>query len=73
MELKISEANLYGWVRDECRRMEAAKGTSAEVLSEAERAELMRLRSKVQEKDLEFLGKVAAHFAQNPQRKNGLR
>ena len=75
MELKISEANLYGWVRDERRRMEAAKGTSAEVLSEAERAELIRLRRKVQEqeKDLEFLGKVAAYFAQTPQRKNGMR
>ncbi len=41
MELKISEANLYGWVRDERRRMEATKGTSAEVLSEAERAALL--------------------------------
>ena len=40
-ELSINEATLYSWVRDERRRIEAAKGTDTEPLSGAERAELL--------------------------------
>lgn len=74
-ELSINEASLYAWVRDERRRIEAAKGTGTEPLSGEERAELLRLRKQVaeQEKDLEFLGKAAAYFAKNPPSKSGLR
>jgi transposase len=74
-ERSINEANLYGWVRDERRRIEAAKGTDAEPLSGAERAELLALRKQVheQEKDLEFLGKAAAYFPKNPPKQSGLR
>jgi transposase len=74
-ELCINEATLYSWVRDERRRIEAAKGTDAEPLSGAERAELLRLRKQVHEqgKDLEFLGKAAAYFAKSQPNKSGLR
>jgi len=74
-ELSINEGTLYSWVRDERRRIEAAKGTDAEPLSGAERAELLRLRKQVQEqeKDLEFLGKAAAYFAKTPPNKSGSR
>lgn len=74
-ELSINSASLYAWVRDERRRMEAAKGTDNEPLSGAERAELLRLRKQVheQEKDLEFLGKAAAYFARTQPNKNGSR
>jgi transposase len=74
-ELSINEATLYAWVRDERRRIEAARGTDIEPLSGAERAELLRLRKQVyeQEKDLEFLGKAAAYFAKNQPNKSGLR
>jgi transposase len=74
-DLSINEATLYSWVRDERRRIEAAKGTNAEPLSGAERAELLALRKQVheQEKDLEFLGKAAAYFAKNQPNKSGLR
>jgi transposase len=67
-ELSIHAPSLYSWVRDERRRIEAAKGTGSEPLSGAERAELLRLRKQVQEqeKDLEFLGKAAAYFAKTP-------
>ena len=72
-ELAINEANLYAWVRDERRRIEAAKGSNDEPLSAKERAELIELRKKVedQEKDLAFLGKAAAYFVQNPPSKKG--
>ena len=74
-ELSINEVSLYAWVRDERRRIEAARGTDAEPLSAAERVELIRLRKQVheQEKDLEFLGKAAAYFATNPPKQNGSR
>jgi len=74
-ELSVNEGTLYSWVRDERRRIEAAKGTETEPLSGAERAELLRLRKQVheQEKDLEFLGKAAAYFAKNQPNKSGLR
>lgn len=72
-ELSVNEMTLGNWVRDERRRIEAAKGTANEPLNGAERAELERLRKRVaeQDKDLEFLGKVAAHFAANPPRRWG--
>lgn len=72
-ELSINEATLYAWVRDERRRIEAAKGTDLEPLSGAERAELLALRRQVreQEKDLEFLGKAAAYFAKIPPKSKG--
>ena len=41
-ELSINEATLSSWVRDERRRIDAAKGTDTEPLSGAERAELQR-------------------------------
>ena len=74
-DLSINEANLYSWVRDERRRLEAAKGTDTEPLTGAERAELLRLRKQVheQEKDLEFLGNAAAYFSKNQPNKSGLR
>ncbi len=43
-ELGINEMSLGNWVRDERRRIEAAKGTNVEPLSGVERVELMRLR-----------------------------
>jgi transposase len=74
-ELSINEASLYSWVRDERRRIEAARGTGIEPLTGAERAELLALRKQVheQEKDLEFLGKAAAYFAKGQPNKSGLR
>lgn len=74
-ELNVSEQSLGGWVRDERRRMEAAKGTEDEPLTPAERAELVRLRKQVaeQEKDLAFLGKAAAYFASNPPKRSDSR
>jgi transposase len=74
-DLSLNEATLYAWVRDERRRIDAAKGTGTEPLSGAERAELVRLRKQVheQEKDLEFLGKAAAYFARNQPNKSGSR
>jgi len=74
-DLSINEATLSSWVRDERRRIEAAKGTNTEPLSGAERAELLALRKQVheQEKDLEFLGKAAAYFAKIQPNKSGLR
>ena len=74
-EISVPETYLYKWVRDERRRLEALEGTSDEPLSPKERAELIRLRRQVaeQEKDLEFLGKVAAHFASKPPKASGSR
>ncbi|MBU6280580.1 MAG: transposase [Actinomycetales bacterium] len=74
-ELNVSEQSLGGWVRDERRRLEAAKGTEDEPLTPAERAELVRLRKQVaeQEKDLAFLGKAAAYFASNPPKRSDSR
>lgn len=63
------------WVRDERRRIEAARGTELEPLTGAERAELVRLRRQVAElaKDNEFLGKASAYFASMPARRNDSR
>ncbi len=45
--------------------MQAAKGSSLEPLSGAERAELIKLRKELveKEKDLAFLKKATAYFA----------
>jgi transposase len=69
-ELGVDEAPLGRWVRDERRRIDAAKGHQEEPLSGAERAELQRLRKQVseQEKDLTFLKKASAYFAANQQK-----
>lgn len=74
-ELSLNELTLGNWVRDERRRIEAAKGTGHEPLTPVERAELLRLRKQVAEaeKDIAFLGKAAAYFAQNPPKQNGSR
>jgi transposase-like protein len=74
-ELSVLENSLSKWVRDERRRLDAVAGTSDEPLSPAERAELIRLRRQVaeQEKDLAFLGKVAARFASGPIKQSDLR
>ena len=74
-ELNIGEQSLGAWVRDERRRLEAAKGTELEPLTGAERAELVRLRKHVVElqKDNEFLGKAAAYFVANPPKRSDSR
>jgi len=56
-ELGVNEMSLGNWVRDERRRIEAAKGTNLEPLSAAERVEFLRLRKQVSEleKDNLFL------------------
>ena len=74
-ELGVNEMSLGNWVRDERRRIEAAKGTNLEPLSAAERVEFLRLRKQVSEleKDLAFLGKAAAYFAATPPKQSGLR
>ncbi len=74
-ELSLREDTLGVWVRDERRRIDAAKGSAAEPLDGAERAELIRLRHQVaeQEKDVLFLKKAAAYFASNPPKQSGLR
>ena len=74
-EISVLENSLSKWVSDERRRMEALEGTSDEPLSPKERAELITLRRQVaeQDKDLAFLGKVAAHFASNPPKASGSR
>jgi transposase-like protein len=55
--------------------MEALEASANEPLSTAERAELLRLRRDVAEKDkdLAFLGKAAAYFASNPPKQRDLR
>ena len=60
-ELSVGEQSLGEWVRDERRRMDAARGTENEPLTPQEKAELATLRKKVVEleKDLLFLGKVS--------------
>lgn len=74
-ELNVGEQSLGAWVRDERRRIEAAKGTELEPLTGAERAELVRLRKQVAElaKDNEFLGKASAYFASMPARRSDSR
>ena len=74
-ELSVLEGSLSVWVRDERRRMEALEASANEPLSTAERAELLRLRREVAEKDkdLAFLGKAAAYFASNPPKQKDLR
>lgn len=73
--MSIGEQSLGTWVRDERRRIEAAKGTELESFTGAERAELLRLRKQVleQEKDLAFLGNAAAYFASTPPRRSDSR
>ena len=74
-ELSVGEQSLGGWVREERRRMDAARGTEREPLTAQERAELARLRKQVVEleKDLQFLGKVSAYFAANPPKRSDSR
>ena len=74
-ELNVGEQSLGAWVRDERRRIEAAKGTELEPLTGAERAELVRLRKQVidLQKDNEFLGKASAYFASMPARRSDSR
>ena len=74
-ELSVGEQSLGGWVRDERRRMDAARGAENEPLTPQEKAELATLRKKVVEleKDLLFLGKAAAYFAANPPRRSDSR
>ena len=74
-ELSVLEGSLSVWVRDERRRMEALEASANEPLTSAERAELLRLRREVAEKDkdLAFLGKAAAYFASNPPKQKDLR
>lgn len=72
-ELGVMEQSLGAWVRDERRRIEAAKGTELELLSGAERAERLRRQVSEQEKDLAFLGKAAAYFASKPSRRSDSR
>ena len=74
-ELSVGEQSLGGWVRDERRRKDAARGTGNEPLTPQEKAELATLRKKVVEleKDLLFLGKAAAYFAANPPRRSDSR
>jgi transposase len=74
-ELSVLEGSLSVWVRDERRRMEALEASANEPLTTAERAELLRLRREVAEKDkdLAFLGKAAAYFASNPPKQKDLR
>ncbi len=59
-ELSINEVSLGNWVRAERRRLDALAGTDAEPLSAAERAELVRLREQVaeREKDLACLDRA---------------
>lgn len=73
-ELSVLANSLSKWVRDVRRRMETIEGTSDEQLSPAERAELLRLRRQVaeREKDLVFLGKAAAYFASKPPKQRDL-
>ena len=74
-ELSVGEQSLGGWVRDERRRMDAARGTENEPLTPQEKTEFATLRKKVVEleKDLLFLGKAAAYFAANPPRRSDSR
>ena len=53
------------WVKDERRRITAAEALGEQPLGTAERAELLRLRSRVSEleKDNQFLAKASAYFA----------
>ncbi|ACU53038.1 transposase IS3/IS911 family protein [Acidimicrobium ferrooxidans DSM 10331] len=74
-ELAIGEHNLYRWVREERRRIEAANATGSPPLTAQERTELIRLRRELEElrKDNEFLGKAAAYFAAKPPSKRDSR
>ena len=74
-QLNVGEQSLGAWVRDERRRMDAAKGTRLEPLSGAERTELEKLRTRVAdlEKDVLFLGKVSAYLRCNPPQRSDSR
>ncbi len=65
---------LASWVRNERRHIEAAKASNSELLSPPELTELIKLRKQVaeQERDLAFLGKVAAYFVTNPPKQKNL-
>ena len=64
-ELAIDPGMLSVWVKDERRRVTAAEAVGQQPLEAAERAELLRLRSRVSEleKDNQFLAKASAYFA----------
>ena len=74
-DIGVGEQLLGRWVRDERAREAAASAPAPDVdapLSETERAELMRLRRRVQEQeirleereqDVAFLKKASAYFA----------
>jgi transposase-like protein len=67
-ELSLSEGYLReAWAIDERRRIQAAQGSSLEPLSGAERAELIRIRKELveKEKDLAFLKKATVYFAKS--------
>jgi len=73
-ELGIDPGMLSVWVKDERRRVTAAEAVGDQPLDAAERAELLRLRSRVSEleKDNQFLAKASAYFASktNPRGSN---
>lgn len=73
--MSVGEQSLGVWVRDERRRIEAARGTEMEPLSPEERAQLARLRKQVVdlEKYVAFLGKVSAYFVANPPKRSDSR
>ena len=48
-DLSLPEATLRTWVRNVCRRIEAAKASNAEPLEANESTELVRLRKQVAE------------------------
>lgn len=64
-ELGLDPGMLSVWVKDERRRITAAEAVGEQPLGAAERAELLRLRSRVSEleKDNQFLAKASAYFA----------
>ncbi len=73
-ELSIKPNTLVSWVRNERRRIEAAKASNSELLTPSELTELIKLRKQVgeQERDLAFLRKVAAYFVVNPPKQKNL-
>ena len=64
-ELGLDPGMMSVWVKDERRRIAAAEALGEQPLGAAERAELLRLRSRVSEleKDNQFLAKASAYFA----------
>ncbi len=72
-ELGIDAGMLSVWVKDERRRIAAAKVQGENPLEATERAELLRLRRQVAEleKDNAFLVKASAYFAAMQKNRNG--